>query len=113
LPMLFRELFPDDPECLAVAYHCEEEGTAAAARALGEVGRKKQIRLAKTATDSVAVGVEWKISSGSARMLANTAGLAAELSPEPDKYLLLSADLAYDVLRELGSPGVALVETTS
>jgi hypothetical protein len=30
--------------------------------------------------------------------------------PDFDKYLCLSADIAYDVLRELGSLGVALLE---
>jgi hypothetical protein len=61
IPTLFREMFPSQPDCLAAAKRCEDEGTADAA--------------------------------------ANAAA----------KYLCLSARLALEVLRDLGSPGISLL----
>ena len=70
IPVLFRDLFPNNKKLLAVADRCEKEGTKDAAYA---------------------------------------AANAADAAADADKYLNLSAKLALEVLREMQSPGVALL----
>ena len=93
IPTLFRELYPSNAYALAAAERCEQEGTVgAAARAAWTV---------RAAAAEAARAAAW------AARTAMAAAWAA--GSEPDKYLLLSANIALDVLRELGSPGCAYV----
>ena len=88
LPKLFRQLFPTHTKLLAVALRCEKEGTKAAASAA-----------AADAADTA---------SAAAATYAADAADAADASDakNPESYLLLSTQLALEVLRELKSPGV-------
>ena len=83
IPKLFRELFPKNAKCLAAADACEREGTESTA---------------ETAADAA-----WT----AARAAADAAWTVTEAAG--DSYLVLAANLALDVLRELKSPGVALL----
>jgi hypothetical protein len=80
IPTLFRDLFPKNAACLKAADRCEKEGTKDAAAAA-----------AAGAARAAAAAVAW-----------------AEAAAR-DKYLILSASLALEILRELKSPGIALL----
>ena len=91
IPALFRDVFKDKPDCLAAAQRCEDEGTVEAARAARDVSRKH-------AADAAA-----------AAYAADAADAAAAVAADADKYLSIAASLALETLRELNSPGIALL----
>lgn len=90
IPELFRELFPENEKCLEAARRCELEGSAEAAES------------ARDAADRAAAASAARSAAFSARA-ANSAVNVVRQSD--DKYLIMSADLALDVLKELKSPG--------
>jgi hypothetical protein len=102
IPMLFREIFTDK-KCLEAADRCEREGTKEAADAA---------RVAADAADAAAYAAY--AADAAARVAADAAAYAARVAADAadagDKYLNLSASLALETLRELHSPGVALLK---
>jgi len=116
IPTLFRELFPNQPELLAAADRCEQEGTAeaaggaawAAVRAAEAAAVRAAARVVEAVRAARAAG--WAAeAAGAARAAGWAAGAAEAAAGHTNKYLLLSASLALEVLRELGSPGCAYV----
>ena len=93
IPKLFRELFQDNKELLAAADRCEREAS-------------------KNAADDAAYAARAADAASYAADAASYAAYAAAdaAHANPDEYLILSAQLALDTLRELGSPGIALLE---
>ncbi len=85
IPQLFRKIFTDRPDCLAAADRCEAEGSR------------------KSAAEAA-----WAAWAARAAWVAEAAR-AAEAA-DPDHYLKLSASFALAALRELKSPGCALLE---
>lgn len=81
VPQLFREVFPGNQACLDAATRCELEGTKESAKA---------------ATNAAAAATAY-----AAKAAANAAA--------KDTYLVLTAQLVLEVLRELKSPGVSLL----
>jgi len=127
IPKLFREMLADYPACLAAADRCESEGTATAARAAAEAAEaaaraaRATAEIAACATEATAWAAEavvWAASCAARAAAAAEAAIwytgtawAARAATEAtawaagDAYLLLSAKLALEVLRELKSPG--------
>lgn len=87
VPTLFRECFPGKPWAIDAANDCEREGTAESAR-----------RAKRAAYDAA-----------TPTAATDAAATDAYAAAAADKYLLLSASLALEVLRELNSPGCAYV----
>ena len=100
IPALFRELFPDKPALLAVADRCEKEGTKEAAREA-----RRLAAAADADADAYSAAYAAAAAADAAADAAANAAADAAAKPRTDKYLLLSASLALDVLRELKSPG--------
>ncbi|CAM6053486.1 unnamed protein product [Sphagnum tenellum] len=86
---LYRELFPNNQELLAAADRCELEGSREAAKAAAVYARAAAV---------------------DAGMAAAAAGWAKQATNSGDKYLLLSADICLQVLKDLNSPGCAWLE---
>lgn len=119
IPKLFREVFPHNQECLEAATRCEiavdtavaETAYFAAARAAETADyaawtAEDAARAANYAT-STASAAYAAFAARAARYAASaTAATQAVEAADSDRYLLLSADLALDVLRALKSPGV-------
>ena len=104
IPTLFREVFPDRQECLDAADRCASEGTTSADSADSAAARAASaawVAWAADRADRAADRAAW--AAGAAARAARAAGAA-------DKYLLLSASLALEVLRELNSPGCEWLE---
>lgn len=109
IPTLFREVFPGNKGCLEAALLCEEEGI------------ERVIRIAHKAAGVVAYDGDapagfaeeaaFMLTSNygsrpDACCVASAAALASLATPATyDKYLLLSASLALQVLKDLKSPG--------
>jgi hypothetical protein len=97
IPKLYREIFPDNQECLEVALECEIKGTNAAAYAA-----------AYAAANAAAYAAANAAVNAAADAAANAAYAAANAA-DSDKYLILASNLCLEVLKELKSPGVALL----
>ena len=133
IPTLFREVFPDRQECLDAADRCASEGTTASADSAASAARvaASAARAAWAAgADRVAASAAWAAgaagaagadraawaadraagAAGAADRAAGAAGAADRAAGAADKYLLLSASLALEVLRELNSPGCEWLE---
>jgi hypothetical protein len=107
IPALFRELFPGNVKLLACADKCEAEGSAASAKeaqAWAEAAAAEAAWAAAEAEEAEAA--EAAAAEAAWAEAAAAAEAAASSAKNPDKYLLLSASLALEVLRELKSPGV-------
>lgn len=91
VPKLFREVFSGNETLIAAALRCEKEGTKDAAR-----------NAAYVAADANAYAA-----AAYAAYAAAAADAAAGATR--DKYLILSANLALQVLTELKSPGVKYI----
>jgi hypothetical protein len=134
VPAIYREVLADSPECLAAADKCELDGdyaaaAAAAARAraadaTGAYAAARAARAADAAADAAyaaaaaaaararaadATGAYAAAAAAAAADAAAARARAADATGADDKYLLLSASLALQVLRELGSPGCQLL----
>jgi mannose-1-phosphate guanylyltransferase len=111
IPKLFRELFSGNDALLKAAERCEKEGTQeAAARAAAEAAAWAARAAAEAAARAAAEAAAWA-ARAAAEAAAWAAARAAARAANPDAMLLLSAKLALDVLKELNSPGCALLET--
>ena len=111
IPALFRETFPNNPACFEAANRCEQEGTEAAARSAAS-----EASAARSAAWSAAASAAWSAARSAAQSAAQSEASAAQSAAsaawsaaQSDKYLILSAQLALHVLRELKSPGVELL----
>ena len=149
IPQLFREVFPDNPTCLAAADNCETAAEWATPRAALEwIARAAEwaadaarawtteatrattwatdAKDAEDAEDAAAAAAAATWAAEAARAWTTEAAArattwatwtawaadAAAAAAAEDKYLILSASLALEVLRELNSPGVALLLET-
>ena len=117
LPKLFREVFPGNEKLLAAADRMEAEGTQDAAYAADAAdaaeGAAKYAAYAAYAARYAADAAD--ASRYAAKYAARNAAYAANAvadAARADFYLELSAQLALDVLRELNSPGISLLEET-
>jgi hypothetical protein len=115
IPKLFRELFPDNQECLDAAKFCEDEGSLdsadAADAAAADAARSPDVLYPVNYTDNAvdaAVSIANSvvcIQSGQlidAANFINDAARFADQSENSDKYSQLSNYLSLEVLRELG-----------
>ena len=116
IPAIFREVFSDNVMCLDAAKRCEIEGTISAATAAAYattaaayVADAAYAAYAANAAAYATTAAAYVTDAANAAAYAavNAAAAARAASAEDDKYLLLSASLALEVLKELNSPGVA------
>ena len=123
LPPLFREIFHDS-ECISAALRCEQEGTNYAASYAGNAANyaaSYAVNAASYAASyaanaaSYAANAANNAASYAASYAANAASYAANAANAAyatntcrrgAKYLILSANLAIEVLTELESPGI-------
>ena len=94
IPTLFREIFPTNRLCLDAAFKCEKEGTKETANAAA-VDAADAAGYAAVAADAA-----YAANASYATYFTANASYAGR-----NKYLLLSASLALEVLQELRSPG--------
>jgi hypothetical protein len=119
IPTLFRDVLADKQDCLDAATRCENEGTAEAARNAKDVARKYAsvtVAAAAAANANVAANVAANAYADYAAAAAVNAAVNAAANADyatdyANTYLNLSAGLALETLRELNSPGIALLET--
>ena len=102
IPKLYRELFAGNKTLQDVADRCEKEGTKEAAAWAAEAAAAWAAEAAAAAARAA------RAASWAAREAAWAAREAARAS-NSDAYLILSANLALETLRELKSPGVELL----
>jgi hypothetical protein len=112
LPTMIRDLFPANEKLIAAALVCEQEGTEQSARAL-----QKAAYAAAAASSSAAYAAAAAASSSAAYAAAAASSSAAYAAAAADaayaaadKYLRLEASIALEILRELKSPGVVLLD---
>ncbi|CAM6053525.1 unnamed protein product [Sphagnum tenellum] len=115
LPTLFREVFPNNQKLLAAADRCELEGSREAVKAArlaaytvwaAEAAECAAMHGASVAYVAMqAAEVAWCSTNAAA-----AARMAKEATKSGDKYLLLSADICLQVLKDLKSPGCAWLE---
>ena len=96
IPKIFKLTFPTNKACLIAAARCAEEGTKEAAAAAAQVGAAAAAAYAADAAAAYAAHAAAAAQVGAAAVAA-------------DEYLILSAKIALEVLRELNSPGIALL----
>ncbi len=130
IPKLFREVFPTNQRCLDAAAECENLGTPAAAAAAARAARaaraaaavaawaaaERASAVAAAAAEDSAAAAEDSAASAAAAAedsaasaVAAVAAAAARASASGDGYLLLMARLGLETLKELNSPGCALL----
>jgi hypothetical protein len=134
IPKLFREIFPNNEDCLKAALRCEKEGTAAAAHYAAHAAHAADAADAADAAHYAAAAAAAAAAAHYAAHAADAAdaahyaaaaaaaahyaaaaaaaahyAAAAAAAPAADSYLTLSASLALETLRELKSPGVQLL----
>jgi hypothetical protein len=124
IPELFREVFPDNADCLAAATRCEVEGTvAAAAYARATAADAADAAVYARATAYAAAGACARATAAdaadTAAAIAATAADAADAAwvaakaVKNDRYLIKSSQLGLRVLRELKSPGCELLNNAN
>ena len=99
IPKLFRQVLPNDKACMEAADKCENEPNSDSAAAAAAAS-------AWAAAAAEAASEAWAAEEA-ARAAARAAASAANRN---DTYLLLSASIALGILKELKSPGVALLK---
>ena len=117
IPKLFRDVFKNNKTCLEAAARCEEEGSkyddaADAARAAAADAAYAARAAAYASAHAAASADAAAYAAAAARAAAYAAASAADAASARaagDIYLLLIADLALEVLRELNSPGIELL----
>jgi hypothetical protein len=108
IPKLFRKVFANEPACLKAADECESTGTGRAAYAAERAAYAAYAAYAVDAVDVAAADVAgYAAYAAYAADAAYAARYAARAAG--DEYLILSAQIALEVLRELKSPGVELL----
>jgi hypothetical protein len=109
IPALFREAFPDNKACLEAAKRCEDEGTEEAARDANKTASAADAaNMAAYAADAANMAAYAANAANYANYAANYAADAANYAAA-DKWLLMSAKIALETLKQLNSPGVALL----
>ena len=113
IPAIFRDLFKDNPACLAAADRCEQDGSADAA----DVAAYAAAYAADVAACAACAAADASDAADAARAATRAATRAAyaacaaraayatDAAAYADRYLVMVADLALEVLIELGSPG--------
>jgi hypothetical protein len=106
IPKLFRSLFPLNSRCLAAADRCEREGTMAASRnACAEAAYAAAADACAAYAEAASAEAAYAVAACAEAAYADAAD-----NSNPDKYLLLSASLALQILRDLNSPGCAFLD---
>jgi hypothetical protein len=125
IPALFRDVFKDEPHCLAAADECERVGSrdaaSAASYAASCAARDAASAASYAARDASYAARAASYAARDASYAARAASYAARAASYAardasdaaraasyaarDKYLLLSASIALQVLRDLKSPG--------
>jgi hypothetical protein len=112
IPAVFREFFPENKICLEAALRCETEASIDAVEAAASAADSIADKSATRYFARVAFDASKRIAQASIVFPEEAADaftrIAAYLAE--DKYLILLANLALEVLRELKSPGVTLLE---
>jgi len=121
LPQLFREAFPSNEKCLQAATRCEETGSIFSASMAADVvyaietgGKNNSLayRSAQyTHTSAYLLGLDGRHISAVAYSAAY-ASLATRSAcvTLTSKYLAIAADLCYEVLQEMESPGAIWIK---
>ena len=116
LPKLFRAVMPNDKEALEAADRCEKEDSKESAKYAESAAKyaAKSAKYAKYAEYAAKSAKYAEYAAKSAAKSAKYAEYAAEYAAKyaesaADEYLTLTAKLALDTLRELNSPGCALL----
>jgi hypothetical protein len=114
VPMLLREVAGKDSKCMAAADRCEKEGSEDAARdaargAASDAARYAASDAARYAARAARDAARYAASAARAASDAARAASDAARDAASDKYLLLMAGMGLEVLRELNSPGIALL----
>ena len=118
IPMLFRQIFPNNVELLIAVDRCEKEGSKesayAAANAVFAANAANATNAAVFAANAAnAAAYAAYAAANAANAAANAANAAnAAAYAAANAYLILSANLALETLRELNSPGIALLNQT-
>lgn len=114
IPTLFREIANGNQAMLDVADRCEREGTVGAAAWAARAAQAAEAAWAAWAARAAEAAWAAEDARAAARaaeaaraaaLAAEAAALAAEAAGN-DKYLILSAELGVEALRQAGSPGV-------
>ena len=118
IPTLFRELFSGNLKLLAHADRCEKEGTPTAAYVAADAATnsaahaRAAVKRAAYANDAAySAAATNSAAHADAAAYANDAAYSDAAPDDADKYLILSAKIALDILKEMGSPGVTLLTT--
>ena len=117
IPTLFRELFSGNLKLLAHADRCEKEGTPTAAYVAADAAyvaahARAAVKRAAYANDAAySAAATNSAAHADAAAYANDAAYSDAAPDDADKYLILSAKIALDILKEMGSPGVTLLTT--
>jgi hypothetical protein len=110
LPTFVRDAFPKNVKYLEAAKLCEDTGSAESAMALRDAAAAADADADADAAYAAAAYAAYAAAAYDAAAYADAAAAAdAYTKPRTDKYLLLAAKLALDTLRELSSPGIALL----
>jgi hypothetical protein len=117
LPKMIRGMYPADTELLALALDCESHGTRTSAVALRDIlYERRAAAYAAAAADAADAYAYAAAAADAADAYAYAYAYAAAAADEADayakrdEYLNLAASIALDVLRELSSPGVQLLD---
>ncbi len=121
IPRLFREIAPNNEAMMAAADRCEREGSKEAAGAAARAAEAAWATRAAAEAAAWAAEAAWAAwaaaeaaeAARAAEAAARAAAEAAARAASTDVYLLLSAALALETLRELGSPGCAWLDAES
>jgi hypothetical protein len=97
IPALFREVFADNPECLAAANRCESEGTRPSAAAAAARAAAALVRAHITDGLALAAAMAAEAARAAAAAARETDGVGLAPRAAGDKYLILSAGLALGV----------------
>jgi hypothetical protein len=110
LPRLFRAVFHGNERCLAAALRCETEGTrdaayAAAYAASADAASAAYAAAYAASADAASAAYAAASASAASADAASYAAAAFYAAANADSYLRLSADLAFQILVDLKSPG--------
>ncbi len=107
IPKLFRQIFPNNEKCLNAVVKCENEGTSDAAYAAADAAD------AAAAADAAYNAADAAYNAADAAYAAADAAVYnavyAVYATANDEYLILSADIALQILKDMGSPGCSLL----
>lgn len=115
IPTLLRQVFQDNKEGLDAALRCEMESSCDAAQAVWNLvfyeikytdGIPEKIESAGTAAGAACNAIEELNSTYSVLYVTDAVQCAVDATlNDPDKYLIMIAEIALEILKELKSPG--------